>query len=118
MTSSIDPSHTRGGDERVPTARVLADHDPDWRVLLVGDVRMAPTELTAPYGAIDYYDANQTPGIEWLRRLAEHFRRIVWLNPLPRRFWGHTTTRMIGRLFPMFPLTIEGLEDAVAYLRR
>ena len=105
-------------DERVKTATVLSDHDGDWRMILVGDARMAITELTAPYGAIDYYEANRTPGVEHLRRISAHFRRVAWLNPIPPRFWNHPTTAMIGRLFPMFPLTIEGLEDAVTHLRR
>ncbi len=105
-------------DDRIDTTEVIRDHDGDWRMLLVGDARMAISELTAPYGAIDYYDANQTPGVEWLRRIAEHFRNVAWLNPIPERFWKHTTTALIGRMFPMFPLTIEGLEDAVAHLRK
>jgi uncharacterized protein len=105
-------------DQRLSTAQVLTTHDGDWRVLLVGDARMAPTELTAPYGAIDYYEANATPGLEWLRRLSEHFRRTVWLNPIPERYWAHYTTELVGRLFKMIPLTVEGLDDAVKHLRR
>ena len=100
------------------TGKLFSSHDGDWRVLLLGDARMAMSELTAPYGAINYYEANETPGIEWLRRFHDHFRKIVWLNPIPPRFWNHPTTRMIGRFFPMFPLSIEGLEDAVNHLRR
>ena len=105
-------------DERVETTEILSTHDNDWRVLLVGDARMAMSELTAPYGAIDYYEANKTPGIEWLRRISEHFRKVVWINPLPDRLWGHPTTVLTARLFPMFQLSVEGLEDAVADLRR
>lgn len=105
-------------DDRVQTTKLLAGHDGDWRLILVGDARMAMTELTAPYGAIDYYEANQTPGLEWIRRMSDHFQRVVWLNPIPQRFWGHPTTTLVSRLFTMFPLTIEGLEDAVKHLRR
>lgn len=105
-------------DERVPTADLIKKNDSEWRLIMVGDARMAMTELTAPYGAIDYYEANKTPGLEYLRRLSDHFRKVCWLNPIPERFWGHPTTRLIGRFFPMFPLTIDGLEDAVIHLRR
>lgn len=105
-------------DDRAQTTKILATHDADWRLILVGDARMAMSELTAHYGAIDYYEANQTPGLEWLHRISDHFRRVAWLNPVPPRFWGHPTTALVGRLFPMFPLTIEGLEDAVKQLRR
>ncbi len=105
-------------DQKASTAKLISSHDGDWRVLVLGDARMAMSELTAPYGAINYYEAHETPGIEWLRRLNDHFRKIVWLNPIPPRFWGHPTTALIGRFFPMYPLTIEGLEDAVRFLRR
>jgi uncharacterized protein with von Willebrand factor type A (vWA) domain len=105
-------------DTRLSTGKLVSSHDGDWRVLMLGDARMAMSELTAPYGAINYYEANETPGVEWLRRLHDHFRRIVWLNPIPARFWNHPTTRLVGRFFPMYPLTIEGLEDSVRFLRR
>jgi hypothetical protein len=105
-------------DDKESTAKVLSSHDGDWRVLMLGDARMAMSEITAPYGAINYYEANETPGLEWLRRLHDHFRRIVWLNPIPSRFWSHPTTALISRFFPMHPLTIEGLEDSVTHLRR
>jgi uncharacterized protein len=105
-------------DQRVPTADLVAKHDSEWRLIMVGDARMAMSELTAPYGAIDYYEANKTPGLEYLRRLRDHFRKVCWLNPIPLRYWEHPTTRLIGRFFPMFPLSIDGLEEAVRHLRR
>ncbi len=105
-------------DKRVSTAKLLESHDNDWRLILVGDARMAPSELTAPYGAIDYYEMNPTPGIQWLRRVSDHFRRAVWLNPIRPYYWSHPTTNMVQHLFPMFPLTVQGLEDAVRELRK
>ena len=27
------------------------------------------------------------PGIGWMRRVFEHFRRVVWLDPEPERGW-------------------------------
>ena len=47
--------------------------EPDYKLLLVGDARMAPYELTDKFGAISYYERNETPGIVWLKRIAEHF---------------------------------------------
>ena len=41
----------------------------------------------------------------------------VWLNPEPRRIWDAPTIDMIRRLFPMFELTLEGVEQAVDVLR-
>ena len=62
--------------------------------------------------------ATARPGIEWLRRLAAHFRSAVWLNPEPDRFWPGTTIEVIASVFPMWPLTLDGLAAAVRYLVR
>ena len=102
--------------EAVPTATVLNNLAGDYKVIIVGDACMAPSELFSPGGAIDYYYYNEIPGIEWLKRIADHFRYCVWLNPMPRRGWIHPTISAIAKIFPMFPLTIEGLEDAVKAL--
>ena len=103
--------------ERVPTAQVLKNLDSDYKVILVGDAHMAPSELMSPGGAIDYYYHNDIPGIEWLKRVADHFRHTVWLNPIARqRLWVHPTIRAIGRIFPMFEMTIDGLDEAVKAL--
>ena len=77
---------------------------------------MGPWELVERYGAISYYERNDIPGIVWLKRIAEHFTHCTWLNPEEARFWIHPTVRMIGELFPMFPLTVDGLGQAVRKL--
>jgi hypothetical protein len=85
-------------------------------VILVGDARMATSELTERYGAINYYEHNDTPGIVWLKWIAEHFTHCVWLNPEEPYYWDHPTVLMIGKLFPMFELTLDGLGQAVKKL--
>ncbi|MCA1905174.1 MAG: VWA domain-containing protein [Desulfarculus sp.] len=102
--------------EAEPTAGLLKNLDGDYKVILVGDAYMAPSELFSAGGAIDYFYHNDTPGLEWLRRIADHFRYCVWLNPLPQRAWIHPTIRTISQTFPMFPLTLDGVEDAVKAL--
>ncbi|HEY3358934.1 MAG TPA: VWA containing CoxE family protein, partial [Polyangia bacterium] len=67
-------------------------------------------------GAADYYAHKVESGFEWLRRVASHFERKVWLNPEPPRFWRHHTVTAIRGLFPMFPLTLEGLDEAIRTL--
>ncbi|MFC1904541.1 VWA domain-containing protein [Chloroflexota bacterium] len=99
--------------EAISTDHLLLTLESDYKVLLVGDARMAPYELTERYGAIDYYEHNEKPGIVWLKRIVDHFTHCAWLNPEDERFWIHPTVRMIGQLFPMFQLTIEGLEQGV-----
>jgi uncharacterized protein len=104
--------------ERVPVADFLAGSDRDERLVLVGDALMHPAELYQQGGSIYYSDFNRTTGIDWLRRLRAHFRRAAWLNPEPERYWPRTTIEMIAGVFPMYPLTIDGLERAVRHLVR
>ena len=89
---------------------------PDTRLVVVADAHMAPYELTARNGAIDYFQENDEPGFVWLDRLKRHFSHAAWLNPLPRRMWSHPTISLVGQIFPMFELTLDGLEDAVRKL--
>ena len=53
-----------------------------------------------------------------MRGLRASFPWAAWLNPMPRRYWEHPTIDALGALFPMFELTLEGLEGAVAALSR
>jgi uncharacterized protein with von Willebrand factor type A (vWA) domain len=40
----------------------------------------------------------------------------VWLNPLDKRYWNGYTTVEIANLLKMFPLTLQGLDDAIKAL--
>jgi uncharacterized protein with von Willebrand factor type A (vWA) domain len=96
--------------ESVSTPDLIAQYDRDTRVVLVGDAYMYPGELTDRWGAIQWEDRNEAPGIVWLERLTDHFRHTAWINPMGERMWHAPSVRMIRRLFPMFPLTVEGVE--------
>ena len=102
--------------EALTVAELVATYNPAYKLVMVGDAMMHPLELLEPGGSIDYWSYNRTPGIEWLRRLASHFERRVWLNPEPERFFRHVTVNAIRGLFPMFPLTLDGLDSAIATL--
>lgn len=102
--------------DQVSTDYLLRTLEPDHKVILVGDARMAITELTERYGAIYYYQRNATPGILWLKRIADHFTHCVWLNPEGGHFWNHPTVSTIGKLFPMYALNIDGIGDGVKKL--
>lgn len=106
------------GEEETSIQYLLHTLEPDYKVILVGDARMAMPELTARYGAIYYYHRNEIPGIVWLRQIADHFTHCVWLNPEAPRFWNHPTVDVIGKLFPMYELTLDGLGEAVKKLIR
>ena len=104
-------------DDTIPTAEVLNKYNSDFRLIIVGDAAMAPYELTQPGGKIYYLDSyNRTPGIVWLERLREKFPKSVWLNPELPDAWIPHSREMIAKIFPMFYLTIDGLEDAISYL--
>lgn len=103
--------------EGVPTESVLQQLDATWSVILVGDAWMSPYELTLPNGAIWYAHKNAQPGLWWLQTLRERCPNSVWLNPEPERIWSAPSIDMVRRVFPMFPLTLEGLGEAVDMLR-
>lgn len=102
--------------EAISTSYLLHIFEPDYKVVLVGDARMATSELLSKYGALYYYEQNETPGVVWLKQIAEHFTHCVWLNPEEAYFWNHPTVLMMGKLFPMFELTLDGLSQAIKRL--
>jgi uncharacterized protein with von Willebrand factor type A (vWA) domain len=93
--------------------------DPETRLIIVGDAAMAPSELTWTNGAL-YIDQRETRSSEArLKFLARTFRHSVWLNPQPESSWGYTwTIGVIGSIFSMFDLTLDGLDNAVKYLMK
>jgi hypothetical protein len=95
----------------------FAAADPQTRLFIVGDASMAPYELMVADGSIHIEERSGTPSIECLKFLADTFSHTVWLNPMPEDMWNYTqTVNTIGRIFPMFELSIDGLEKAVHYL--
>jgi len=84
----------------------------------VGDASMAPYELMVPDGSIHVEEKSGMSSLERLKFLARTFPRSVWLNPRMEREWATTRTiGMIREIFPMFELSIPGLEQAVSYLQ-
>lgn len=102
----------------VPVADLMAQSDRDEKLVVVGDALMHPAELLDPSGAMYLYSQARASGIEWLRRLATHFRSAAWLNPEPARFWTGTTIEAIASVFPMYQLSLDGMAQAVRYLTR
>ena len=116
----------------VPVAELLATSDRDEKLVVVGDALMHPAELLDPPHHSLGSEAHQghfsggaatgrfarASGVEWLRRLAHHFRSAAWLNPEPHRYWPGTTIEVVASILPMWQLSLEGLERAVRYLVR
>jgi hypothetical protein len=92
--------------------------DQETRVVFVGDASMAPFELMATDGSIHVEEKSGQPSVERLKFLASTFPYSVWLNPKMQWEWGYTRTiQWIREIFPMFELSISGLEKAVQFLQ-
>jgi uncharacterized protein with von Willebrand factor type A (vWA) domain len=95
----------------------FARKDPETRLIIVGDASMAPYELIHNNGSIYIDELEVGTGQSRLKFLAHTFRHAVWLNPQPEQEWRHTwTIGAIRQVFPMFELTLDGLEKAVQHL--
>lgn len=93
--------------------------DPETRVVIVGDASMAPYELTATDGSIHIEERSGKPSYERLKFIAENFAHAIWINPTPAEYWSYTRTiGVIREIFPMFELTLDGLEQAVTHMMR
>jgi uncharacterized protein with von Willebrand factor type A (vWA) domain len=102
----------------VAVTDLISKSSRDERLVIVGDALMHPGELMSPGGSIYFYHHNSVPGATWLRRLEEHFRFSAWLNPEPERYWPRTTIEAIASIFPMWHMSLEGLEESVQHLVR
>jgi uncharacterized protein with von Willebrand factor type A (vWA) domain len=108
-------------DAFTETDYILNTCSPDYRLIIVGDASMAPSELVRAGGIIDWNLYNARPGIDWLQRLRRHFEYSVWLNPVSQSYWdwmdGAYTIKAISQVFPMDELTVEGLERSIKKLK-
>ncbi|MEA2101811.1 MAG: hypothetical protein U9P80_04465 [Thermodesulfobacteriota bacterium] len=92
----------------------LARYDSDTRVIMVGDAYMAPYELFSRHGNIYYNAPQRQSSIKRMETLANTFKHRVWLNPRHAYAWSHSETiATINKLFPMFEITLDGLEKAI-----
>lgn len=104
-------------NQSIPVAEVLKSENSDYKVIIVGDAEMAPSELTWANGAIDYWYYNDTPGLIWLQRFKDKFKDTIWMNPITKRSWEYIySVKMIRDIFPMFELTLDGLDEGIKYL--
>lgn len=109
----------RRRDQRFRTWDLIHSFGPDYKLIFVGDATMSPYEMERAGGSVEHY--NEEPGIVWLQRLREHYRRSVWLNPEPSAHWNYTSSiQLIQRLMGghMYPLTLEGLGRAIRFLSK
>jgi uncharacterized protein with von Willebrand factor type A (vWA) domain len=116
---SLWQDNRRRSSALTSTAQVLRTYSRDYRVIFVGDATMSPYEIVQPGGSVDHW--NQEAGSVWMQRICEAFPRLVWLNPEPEERWEYTSSvRIVRDLIGerMFPVTLSGLDRAIAELRR
>ncbi|MBK6653463.1 VWA domain-containing protein [Zoogloea sp.] len=109
----------RRHSERTPTLDVIHKYGPEYKLIFVGDATMSPYEILQPNGSIEY--SNTEAGAVWLRRLADAYPSMAWLNPEAERTWDYRQSIGIIRQIlgeRMFPLTLDGLTRAISHLSR
>ncbi|HVI41340.1 MAG TPA: VWA domain-containing protein [Anaerovoracaceae bacterium] len=111
--------HCRRG-EWIDTEWVLSNLSSEYKVIFVGDASMAPSELMSKGGNCFVGLYNEIPGIDWMKRFKNRYPKHIWLNPIPEREWeytnGNRTLLKLKEMFPMYELTIDGLETGIKKL--
>src|SRR6266567_4003267 len=105
--------------EQIEVMEILRTYGPGHKAVLVGDASMSPYEIAKEGGSVERW--NDEPGETWMRRLLGTYPKAVWLNPVPEKYWGGTTSiGMIRALMEnrMFPLTLDGIDRAMRELTR
>ena len=101
----------------IETDWVFRNLGSDYKVIIVGDAAMSSYELTARGGNINWYAWNNEPGIDWLKKFNRFYRKVIWLNPIKESRWTHAwgarTIQMVREIFPMFELTLNGLDKGI-----
>ena len=98
---------------------MLHKYPADYKVIFVGDASMSPYELSVAGGSVEHM--NPEPGTTWLSRVTDIYESCVWLNPVSKDHWKWTPSiqmvndHLEGR---MYPLTLDGLDDAMRELMR
>lgn len=116
---SVWRNNNRRHQERTPLLDVLHKYSSDYRVIFIGDATMSPYEIVQPGGSVEHW--NEESGEAWMRRLTAVYEKVMWLNPTPEKEWGFAqsieyTRRLVDN--HMYPLSLQGLEQGMAYLSK
>ena len=119
LYESVWNNNIRRHSERISLLDVLHKYSSDYKIIFVGDAAMSPYEILQPGGSVEHW--NEEAGEVWMRRLRETYDKVVWLNPVPPGDWSWThSIGLVEELMEghMYPMTLAGLEEAMAYLAR
>jgi uncharacterized protein with von Willebrand factor type A (vWA) domain len=119
LYESVWKDNRRRFSAATPVTQILRTYAHDYRVIFVGDATMSPYEITQPGGSVEHW--NKEAGSVWMGRMTAAYPRLVWLNPENPQRWEYTASVRVARELVndrMFPVTIQGLDSAIAALRR
>ena len=119
LYDSVWTKSQRRRAETTSTFELINTYTKDYKVIFVGDATMAPYEITHAGGSIEHY--NEEAGAVWCQRITDAFEHFVWLNPTPKEYWQHSySIEIVKELVEdrMFPLSVKGLEEAMALLTK
>ena len=119
LYESVWQDNRRRHAERIATLDVLHTYPHDYKLVFVGDASMSPYEIVYPGGSVEHW--NDEAGETWLRRALTVYPKAAWLNPIPEKHWDYgQSIQMIKTLMTdrMYPLTLEGLDNAMRDLAR
>ena len=106
-------------NSRVSTSEIINTYNSTYKVFFVGDATMSPYEIGSVGGSVEHW--NEEAGVTWISRILKNFPNAVWLNPQPIQYWHSIQSiTMVKEIFSekMFPLTTDGIKNAVNVLRR
>lgn len=101
------------------TMDLLHKYSSDYKVIFVGDASMSPYEIAQPGGSVEHW--NEEAGAVWIQRVRRAYGKVIWINPLPQEHWSYArSVAMTHELVEghMYPLTLHGLEEGMAYLSK
>lgn len=117
LYESVWRDNNRRQNEKIDLLQVLHTYSRDYKVIFVGDATMGPYEITYPGGSVEHW--NEEAGSVWMKRLTDHFDKVVWLNPQAEPQWPYYASIQIMQQLvdkKMFPLTLSGLGQGIKAL--
>ena len=101
--------------DRVPTQWVLDNIDSSYKVIILGDAEMNPYDLTA----FDWWNSNKSTVPRTNHRFFDikaRYPNVIWLHPQKAptnlHHWSQSFF-MIKDIFPMYRLSLEGLNEGI-----
>jgi uncharacterized protein with von Willebrand factor type A (vWA) domain len=119
LYESVWSNNIRRHNERTQLLDILHKYSHDYKVVFVGDASMSPYEIVQPGGSVEHW--NEESGEMWMRRVRDVYDKVIWLNPVPEEDWQYTQSVAITHQLMeghMYPLTLRGMEEGMAYLSK